>query len=106
MANAAHAVIDHSCQTEYSDPGQWADLFDETSPTVTKVSAMARNLVVHYRSSRCELPSTSRDDINLRWVEAILETDQRRHHAPVTVDRPMEQRVQGCCRDHTLLAVS
>jgi hypothetical protein len=75
-------------------------------PTVESVSAMARNLVVHYRASGVDLPRQSRPDVDLRWVEAILATDQRRHHAPLDGERPVEARVQGCCRDHSLLAVA
>lgn len=67
---------------------------------------MARNVVAHYRASAEALPDESRDDISLRWIDAILETDQGRHNWPLTVDRPIEQRVQGCCRDHTLLAIA
>jgi hypothetical protein len=106
MTNAVGAVIDHSTQTRLSDPGAWAGLFDEIEPTIGHVSAVARNLVVHYRASDHELPEHSRDDISLRWMEAILATDQRRHAAPLSDDRPTDQRVQGCCRDHTLVAVA
>ena len=65
------------------------------------------NVVVHYRASGRELPQQSRSDVDLRWIEAILATDQRRHHdAPLDSERPVEARVQGCCRDHSLLAVA
>jgi hypothetical protein len=106
MTNAVPAVIDHSTQTALSDPGVWARLFDAVAPTIGQVSAAARNLVVHYRAFAHELPEHSRDDISLRWMEAILATDQSRHAAPLINDRPIDQRVQGCCRDHTLVAVA
>jgi hypothetical protein len=67
---------------------------------------MSRNIVVHYRAAGVDLPAQSRPDVDLRWIEAILTTDQRRHHAPLDNDRPVEARVQGCCRDHSLLAVA
>ncbi|MEA3019276.1 MAG: hypothetical protein QOI47_800, partial [Actinomycetota bacterium] len=106
MTFDATAVIDHSVQTAYSDPGSWAPLLDDVEPTVEGVSAMARNVVAHYRASADQLPESSRDDISLRWVDAILATDQSRHQRPLADDRPIGDRVQGCCRDHTLLAVS
>ena len=90
----------------YSDPGRWAGLLDEITPTVASVSTMARNVVAHYRAQAAELPDSSRDDISLRWIESILDTDQHRHSAPLTVERAVGERVQGCCRDHTLLALS
>lgn len=67
---------------------------------------MARNVVVHYRASGRPLPAYSREDISLRWVDAILATDQTRHQASLSVHRRTEDRVQGCCRDHTMLAVA
>lgn len=101
-----HAVVDHAAHSPFSDPGPWARLFDDVEPTIGGVSAMARNVVAHYRAKAAELPASSRDDINLRWVSAILEVDQRRHATSLTFDRSLVDRVQGCCRDHTLLAVS
>jgi len=100
------AVGDHTRQTEYSDPGEWAVLFDAIDPTVEAVSAMARNVVAHYRAQAAELPESSRGDISLRWVVAILDTDQHRNPQPLTVERAVSKRVQGCCRDHSLLAVT
>jgi|ERR687898_951833 hypothetical protein len=79
-----HAVIDHSVQSVYSDPRECAGLFDEIEPTVQAVSAMARNVVVHYRASGRQLPEHSREDISLRWVDAMLATDQTRHQTPLT----------------------
>ena len=67
---------------------------------------MARNVVVHYRASGVDLPRQTRRDVDLRWIESILSTDQERHHAPLDKERPVEARVQGCCRDHSLLAVA
>jgi Transglutaminase-like superfamily len=69
------------------------------------VSELARNVVVHYRASGETLPETSALDINLRWLEDILETDQGRHPAPLAAPRAATERVQGCCRDHTLFSV-
>lgn len=102
----APSVVDHTKQTAYSDPAGHAALFDDIDPTIEAVSAMSRNVVAHYRAQAQLLPPDSRDDIELRWVASILETDQRRHGLPLTVERRVEQRVQGCCRDHTLLAVA
>ena len=100
-------VLDHRTQTAYSDPGVHAHLFDAVAPTIESVSAMARNVVAHYRAQAAHLPAATRTDIDLRWIEAILAVDQQRHGgAPLTSERPLADRVQGCCRDHTLLAVS
>lgn len=99
-------AIDYSSQSAYSDPGPWAPLFKVIEATIEGVSALARNLVVHHRAHRDVLPEASREDISLRWVESFLDTDQRRHHQPLCVERDLARRVQGCCRDHALLAVA
>lgn len=99
-------VVDHAAQSRYSDPGPWAHLLDPVAPTIDGVSAMARNVVAHYRAWESELPADSRHDVSLRWVDAIFATDQHRHAAPLTAERPVPERVQGCCRDHTLLSVA
>lgn len=99
------SAIDHTRHTPYSDPGRHADLFNALPTEPESLSATARNIIVHYRASGHELPSETRNDINSRWLEAILTTDQGRHPEPLERTRSLTERVQGCCRDHTLLCV-
>ena len=98
--------MDWTAQTPFSDPGRHASLFDGVPADPLAASAIARNLVAHYAAERDALPPETRSDINLRWVEAQLDTDQLRHPDPLATPRPLAGRLQGCCRDHTLLAVS
>lgn len=97
--------IDYSQHTAYSDPGEHRALIDGLPTDPESLSAVARNLIVHYRASGHELPSNSRDDVNARWLEATLTIDQARHAAPLDEPREITERVQGCCRDHTLFCV-
>jgi hypothetical protein len=97
---------DLSRQSPFSEPGGLGDLFDAIEPTIDAVSTVSRNVIVHYREAEGELPPDTRDDINLRWIDAILAADQRRHNSPLTEARPETRRVQGCCRDHSLLCVA
>lgn len=97
-----HVRADH--HTAYSDPGRWAHLLSAIDPTVEAVSAVVRNVIVHYREEQTALPEHTRGDIHDRWVARTLERDQDRHGAPLTAPREIAERVQGCCRDHTLLA--
>ncbi|USQ77247.1 transglutaminase-like domain-containing protein [Ornithinimicrobium cryptoxanthini] len=90
--------------TAYSDPGPWSDLLAAVEPTVEAVSAAVRNVIVHYREEQTVLPEDTRGDIHGRWIERTLERDQQRHGTPLTQRRELTERVQGCCRDHTLLA--
>lgn len=97
--------IDWTQHTPYSDPGRHADLVDVLPTDLAGLSAVARNVIVHYRASGEQLPEQSRGDVNARWLEQILAVDQTRHPMPLDVPRASTERVQGCCRDHTLFCV-
>lgn len=99
------SIIDHARQTPFSNPGRHAGLFTELPTNPASLSTVARNLIVHYRASGHTLPVATRDDINARWLERTLELDQSRHSGPLSEPRPIVDRVQGCCRDHTLFCV-
>lgn len=90
--------------TPYSDPGEWGDLLSAVKPTIECVSEVVRNVIVHYRDELVVLPEDTRGDIHGRWVRRTLERDQERHGSGLTEHREPVDRVQGCCRDHTLLA--
>ncbi|MFV0259169.1 MAG: transglutaminase domain-containing protein [Acidimicrobiales bacterium] len=98
-------ALDHSRHTAYSDPGDRAAVLNVVPRDPEALSSVARNVIVHYRASGHELPRATRDDVNARWLQSILDTDQRRHPQPLDVPRAATERVQGCCRDHTLFCV-
>ncbi len=98
--------MDHARQSRFSDPGRFADLLDTLPVHPAGLSAVARNVIVHYRASGHVLPDATRDDINLRWVHRQLEMDHQRHAAPLDAPREVTRRLQGCCRDHTVFCVS
>ncbi len=100
-----HGVIDHATQSAFSDPGQYVSLFGALPTDPESLSAVARNLIVHYFASGHELPTQTRDDINARWLNVTLSIDQQRHGRPLAEPRAVRDRVQGCCRDHTLFCV-
>lgn len=100
------SAIDHSVHSRFSDPGRYTDLVTTLPTDPESLSAVARNVIVHYRASGHELPTETRGDINSRWFEAILAADQGRHLEPLDQERQPVDRVQGCCRDHTLFCVS
>lgn len=87
----------------YSDPGRHAALVAALPDDVDTLGAVSRNLVAHYRAQVPDLPAERRGEIDSRWVESILTVDQGRHPADLTADRPVAERVAGCCRDHSLL---
>ena len=104
-ANTAGSVVDHSEHSRFSNPGEHRALVAALPTDPGELSAVARNVIVHYRASGHELPVDSRSDINARWLEAALAIDQGRHQTPLDEPRDPLTRVQGCCRDHTLFCV-
>ena len=73
-----------------------------TSPAL---NATARNVIAHYRAELTDLAEDRRGEIDSRWLQTILATDQARHGTRLTEPRPLAERVAGCCRDHTLFVV-
>ncbi len=98
-------AVDHARHSAYSDPGRHRARLEAVPADPAALSEVARNVIVHYRASGHELPADTRLDVNARWLEAILTLDHDRHPAPLHEERPPTQRVQGCCRDHTLFSL-
>ncbi|WP_410811130.1 transglutaminase domain-containing protein [Micromonospora sp. 067-2] len=99
-------IDDYRRHSPYSDPGRHGGLLDAVPADIPTVAATVRNVIVHYRAGGVELPSDRLDEVNCRWVDRILDTDQSRFPLPLTTERTVADRVAGCCRDHTLLSVA
>jgi hypothetical protein len=97
---------DYARQSAYSDPRAHATLFDAVPAGLPAVAAVCRNLIVHYRADGAELSPDRLAEIDHRWVDRILDTDQARFGTALTEPRPKADRVAGCCRDFALLAVA
>lgn len=89
----------------FSDPGRHGRLLRELSG-IEEICTAVSNLVLHYRAEAHLLRDDRRDEINSRWVSTILDLDQARHPGRLLDPRPPDDRVAGCCRDHSLLAVA
>ena len=96
------ALAAHSA---YSDPGPYAGLLRDLPDDVAALNATARNVIAHYRAELTDLAEDRRGEIDSRWLQTILATDQARHGTRLTEPRPLAERVAGCCRDHTLFVV-
>ncbi|MEV0429041.1 transglutaminase domain-containing protein [Micromonospora sp. NPDC050495] len=99
-------IDDYRAHSPYSDPGRHAPLLDAVPADIAAVAATVRNVIIHYRAGGVELPAARLDEVNSRWLDRILDTDQSRFPGPLSAARPAAERVAGCCRDHTLLAVA
>jgi len=98
--------MDYAVQTEFSDPGVHAGLFDALPDDVAGIGAVVRNLLIHYRGGGIEFTGDRLAEIDHRWVSAMLTTDQERNGTALAVPREPVDRLVGCCRDYTLMFVS
>jgi transglutaminase superfamily protein len=98
--------MNYADQTAYSDPGVHAALFDVLPSDIAGLTAAIRNLLIHYRGGGIEFTGDRYEEINHRWVSAMLATDQRRNAAALTEPREPFDRIVGCCRDYTLMTVA
>jgi hypothetical protein len=96
----------YAVQSAFSDPGVHAILFDDLPSDVPRIAAVVRNLLVHYRGGVATFTGERLAEIDHRWIDALLATDQRRNGAALSAPREPVERVVGCCRDYTLLTVS
>jgi transglutaminase superfamily protein len=98
--------MNYANQTSYSDPGVHAGLFDALPSDIPGLTAVIRNLLIHYRAGGIDFTGDRYEEINHRWVSAMLATDQKRNGTALATPREPFDRVVGCCRDYTLLTVS
>ena len=98
--------MDHPLHTVYSRPGPYSSLLEPLPTVPAELSAVSRNVIVHYRALGRVLPEATRPEINSRWIEACARG--RSGTAPIAIGCATEitTRVQGCCRDHTLFCLA
>ncbi len=97
---------DFTRQSPYSDPGRHAALLGALPAGLASVCAASRNVIAHYRAELSDLSASRWDEVDSRWLEVVLEVDQRRHGTGLQQPRAPGERVAGCCRDHALLVVA
>ena len=90
----------------YSNPGRHADALAAVPSAIDSLCSASRNVIAHYRAELGDtLPEDRHGEIDSRWLRVILDIDQQRHQRPLTDERPLADRVAGCCRDHSLFVV-
>jgi Transglutaminase-like superfamily len=99
-------MTEYAEHSRFSDPGQHRDLLTALPAEVPALAAVVRNVLVHYRGAGLTFTGERLAEIDNRWVERILDTDQRRFGIGLATPRPLVERVAGCCRDFTLLTVA
>ncbi len=93
-------------QSPVTEPGPHAAALDALPGEVDALVRVVQGLMVHvYWAERygLDLSPERRDEVNLRAVGRMLDRVAELDDAPLDVARPVERRVVGTCRDHTVL---
>ncbi|MEV8378080.1 transglutaminase domain-containing protein [Kribbella sp. NPDC056861] len=98
--------MNYASHTAYSDPGAHAARLDALPSDLPGLTAAIRNLLIHYRGGGIEFTGDRYEEINHRWVEAMLTTDERRNGTSLLTPREPFDRIVGCCRDYSLLTIA
>lgn len=99
-------LVGYARHSVYTDPGPYAALLESLPADPGELASVVRNVVVHYRAAGIDFTGERLAEVDHRWVDRMLATDQRRLGTPLAVPRPQAERVVGCCRDFTLLLVA
>src|SRR5215218_8199886 len=90
-----------------TDQGAQSHYFDGLPVSLPELSRAVRGLVIHYQSDAlvgCDLPAERFDEVRTRTLIAMLTRLIELDPHPLTVARPPERRLIGCCRDAATLA--
>jgi hypothetical protein len=91
-----------------TDPGATAGRLADLPADAARLVEVVQGLMVHvFWAERygLKLSAERQQEVNLRWVARMLSRIRELNDAPLTVKRPLEQKLVGNCRDHsTLLA--
>lgn len=93
-------------QSEISDPGDYAYLFDALQDDLTSLCRAVRNVYIHYRAGNwldIVIPQERLVEVDTRYCSRILKRVLELDPRPLTEERPPEKRFVGCCRDASLL---
>ncbi len=99
----------YTTQGPISAPGSYAYLFEGLPGDIASLANVVRNVMVHiFWAERYGLKLTQerQQEVGLRKVELQLQRLMQLDEAPLTVQRPLEKKLVGNCRDHTTLLVA
>jgi hypothetical protein len=94
---AAHGFI--------TDPGGYASRLDGLASDLPGLCHAVRGLVIHYQSDALggDVVATRGGEVRTRTLAAMLARLIALDPRPLTIARPPEQRLVGCCRDAAVL---
>ena len=93
----------HSCIT---DPKEFSYLFDAISSDVVTIKNLLQGIILHFWDGgfyNYQIAFKRLFDIETRYVYKILEKMIQLNDAPLTVERSLDDRIVGSCRDYATL---
>lgn len=88
-------------QSELTRPGDYAHLLADLPGEIPALCRIVQGLILHYFN---EAANEDRyDERNLRYIEKMLARMVELDDSPLTVARPPQKRLIGCCRDFATL---
>jgi Transglutaminase-like superfamily len=91
------------------DPREMGALFEDLPPDVAALCEIVQGLLIHYEEGDMfgvRLSKERRKEIDTRDVRSMLARILKLEDRPLSVARPPEKRLAGCCRDFATLLCS
>lgn len=98
-----------SSQGRISQPGQYAHLFENLPTDIAELCKIVQGATIHvFWAERygLKLPPERQAEVQLRTMEKRLARTLELDPLPLSEARPLERKLVGNCRDHTLLLVA
>lgn len=96
-------------QGPMSDPGAYISLFENLPASISDLVKLVQNVTIHvFWAERYGLnvPPERMDELQLRSIERRLKRTTELDPRPLTEARPIDKKLLGNCRDHSLLLVA
>jgi hypothetical protein len=96
----------YASESSFSNPGKFGFLFDNLPHEIEALCEIIHGIYLHHESGRLvnyAIPQERLQEMDLRYIEAILEQIMHLDNRPLSQMRPPEKRFIGCCRDSALL---
>jgi hypothetical protein len=101
--NAQSFYVQHSA---FTHAGKYAAMFNNLPTTVADLCKVVRGIYLHYQGGSLVdyiIPPSRLGEVDLRYVEAILDQVNQLDSRPLSEARSPGYRLVGCCRDSALL---
>ncbi len=99
-------ILYYTTQSQITDPGKHKRFFDDLPSTVDGLCKVVQGIYIHYNEGEMynyKIPEERLSEINIRFVEDMLDRILELDACSLRVPRPPEKRLVGYCRDAAIL---